>query len=183
MKKLLVLFIGLFVMVNGAVFAQETDDDTDGSQDGYVTGSVSTSEYSVVPTDGRQGMIQPMQVNGGIEARAELNWQYGNPIINCVWFNCWMQGKAITRVINGGVAYNICAKVNYLTRNYTNVGGTGYNCGTHSVGGEVNNQVSYQGEPRGAYWVVETAHSAASLPGVGIPPYYWAPVLNSSVNL
>lgn len=45
MKKLFVLFISLLIMVNGAVFAQETDDEKDGSQD-VVTGSVSVSVYA-----------------------------------------------------------------------------------------------------------------------------------------
>ncbi|MCL4254407.1 MAG: hypothetical protein KJ043_11595, partial [Anaerolineae bacterium] len=129
MKKLLVLFIGLFIMVNGAVFAQETDDDTDGSQDS-ILGSVSTSAYYAVPTGGKPGMIQPMQVNGGIEARAELNYAT-NPIL-CTVFNCWMQGKAITQVNSGSGTFNLCAKVDSLIENGTNLGGTGLNCGTYA---------------------------------------------------
>ncbi len=174
MKKLLVLFIGLFIMVNGATFAQETDDDTDGSQEGYVTGSVSTSAYYAVPTSGIPGMIQPMQVNGGIEARAELIWGVA-PV--CVWFNCWMQGKAITRVISGGGVFNLCAKVDALKRNNAFVGGTGDTCGTYSVNTGIEVTTTQQGDPRGAYWLVETSHVAQG------SQYFWVPKLQASVTL
>jgi len=177
-KKLLVLFIGLFIMVNGAVFAQETDD-KDGSQD-VVTGSVSVSAYSVVPSGGKPGMIQPMQMNGGIEVRAELWW--GTAVI-CTYFNCWMQGKAVTRVASGSGVYNLCAKVNYLTKNGAFIGGTGINCGSYNLGNGISAETQQNGDPRNAYWVVETFHSATNNPGPGVPPYNWSPYMSASVNL
>ncbi|MDZ4670618.1 MAG: hypothetical protein SH821_07090 [Phototrophicales bacterium] len=179
MKKLFVLFISLFIMVNGAVFAQENDDEKDGSQD-VVTGSVSSSAYYSVPTGGKPGEIQPMQVNGGIEARAELWWSTA-PI--CTYFNCWMQGKAVTQVVSGSGVYNLCAQVIYLSRNGVAVGSTGFNCGTYNLGNGVSAETQQNGDPRAANWIVATAHTATNQAGVGGTPFNWAPFLSASVNL
>jgi hypothetical protein len=175
MKKLLVLFISLFIMVNGAVFAQETDD-KDESQD-VVTGSVSTSEYYAIPSDVKPGEIQPMQVNGGIEALAELYWQINNGSIGCTYFTCWMQGKATTRIQNAAGNFYLCAEVDAFWKNNTNLGGTG-NCNTYSGNGNgVTAQMSQNGEPRGNSWAVWTEHSANS------PQISWYPFLTASVQL
>lgn len=178
MKKLLVLFIGLFIMVNGAVFAQETDDDTDGSQEGYITGSVSTSEYSIIPIGGESGGIQLMQQQSynGVEVRAELHWGYTNI---CLWFNCWMQGKAITRYASGSILMNLCARVSSLKRNGGHVTNTGINCNYFSQGEQIDAVATWQGDPRGASWINQTWHYAE--------PYGstsgWNPTLQTSVNL
>ncbi len=175
MKKLFVLFISLLIMVNGAVFAQETDDEKDGSQD-VVTGSVSSNAYYSIPVEVFDG-IQPMQVNNGVQVEARLDWQYA---IVCLWFNCSIDGRAITRI---NVWYHaptpeMCAQVESLIKNGINYGGTDYYCAPYNSSRySISTTKSVSGNPRNAYWVVNTYHTVA-YPGV-----FWAPRLQSSVSL
>ncbi|MCU0479823.1 MAG: hypothetical protein MUE54_01270 [Anaerolineae bacterium] len=130
MKKILVLFIGLFIMVNGAVFAQETDD-KDESQD-VVTGSVSVSEFYYFPTEGNPGEIQLMVSQGGVEATSRFDWQYVPG--SCFGFNCWIQGKANTRITTNTILIRICVRIVLMLGHNTNFGVTGENCHTGYTG-------------------------------------------------
>lgn len=180
MKKLLVLFIGLFIMVNGAVFAQETDDDTDGSQEGYVTGSVSTSEYSAIPIveDGKFGLVQPMYSQHGFNYQVGTSWIY-NSIFPCGGLiRCELIGYGSSQIV--GTVPEIaamCVRIVSILRNGSNMGSSSQNCLFYTTHGSISVDYTVKGDPRGASWTVNTSHLTM---GNGL---YENPQLQASVSL
>lgn len=180
MKKLLVLFIGLFIMVNGAVFAQETDDDTDGSQDGYVTGSVSNNVYYAIPIaeDGKFDLVQPMYSQHGVNSQVGISWIY-NSIFPCGGLiRCEVTGYGSSQIV-GTVPEiaSMCVRIASILRNGSNMGSSSQNCLFYTTHGSISADYTVKGDPRGASWIVNTSHI---IMGNGI---YDNPQLQASVSL
>jgi hypothetical protein len=176
MKKLFVLFICLFVMVNGAVFAQENDDEKDGSQD-VVTGSVSSSEFYYVPTSGKPGEIQPMYQNHGVNSWVGLVWQWHYVFSCSIWGGCRITASAGSQIVGTVPPITICAEVTSFLKNGGNQGSSGQHCWYNTTSGSVNPDKTVNGDPRGATWVANTSHIII---GSGI---YDNPHLQASVSL
>lgn len=174
MKKLLVLFIGLFIMVNGAVFAQETDD-KDESQD-VVTGSVSVSAYSVVPSGGKPGEIQPMQMSGGVDSQVGLSWVTLPSWRICGYWSCYVTGYASSQIVGSVSAITVCVRVNLL-KNSADQGGTGQNCIYYATSGGISNDLTLHVDPRGAYWTARSSHVLIR------PGFYDNPQLEASASI
>mgnify|MGYP001243250773 CR=1 FL=1 len=175
MKKLLVLFVGLFIMVNGAVFAQETDD-KDGSQDGYVMGSVSNNSFYSIPANTKLGGIQPLSVSG-VDYQVRLSWYYHTIFACGGLIRCSATGYANTQIVGSVPEITICAQVTSLLKNGANQGSSGQTCLYYTTSGNASNDITVFGDPRGAYWVANTSHIVIG-PGV-----YENPHLQASVSL